>query len=157
MSMAGARALRGRCGEFGRIRTVGLAQFLRPGASGRSFRRSRVRPAKGRPKRGAAPRPDPAGPSVTRAAPCPGRAGGCAVPADSELAGRATLTLADLAARRVALNTVAGTTTLDLWPAGARPPATIEVDNTDEWLTAIAGARAVGVSTAATPGCTATR
>ncbi len=73
------------------------------------------------------------------------------VPADSDLAERATLTLADLAGRPVALNTVAGTTTLDLWPAGARPTTTIEVTNTDEWLTAIAVGRAVGISTSATP------
>ncbi|MEV4432341.1 LysR family transcriptional regulator [Streptomyces sp. NPDC049585] len=73
------------------------------------------------------------------------------VPAGSEPAGHETLTLADLAAWPIALNTVAGTTTLDLWPAGARPTRTIEVANTDEWLTAIAAGRAVGISTAATP------
>ncbi|MEI5103480.1 LysR family transcriptional regulator [Streptomyces sp. PmtG] len=73
------------------------------------------------------------------------------VPAGSDLAARDTLTLADLAAWPVALNTVAGTTTLDLWPAAARPTATIEVTNTDEWLTAIAVGRAVGISTSATP------
>ncbi|MFI9724302.1 LysR family transcriptional regulator [Streptomyces sp. NPDC052396] len=73
------------------------------------------------------------------------------VPSGSELANRAALTLADLAPWPLALNTVAGTTTLDLWPAGARPMATIEVTNTDEWLTAIAVGRAVGVSTSATP------
>lgn len=74
------------------------------------------------------------------------------VPADSDLAGRDTLTLADLAAWPVAMNIVAGTTTLDLWPADARPVAAVEVTNTDEWLTAIAAGRAVGVSTSATPG-----
>ncbi|MFJ3928196.1 LysR family transcriptional regulator [Streptomyces sp. NPDC090022] len=73
------------------------------------------------------------------------------VPAGSELADRESLTLADIAAWPVALNTVAGTTTLDLWPPHARPAATIEVTNTDEWLTAIAVGRAVGISTAATP------
>ncbi|MBO8184095.1 LysR family transcriptional regulator [Streptomyces spirodelae] len=74
------------------------------------------------------------------------------VPADSELASRSALALADLAAWPVALNTVAGTTTPELWPASARPRETIEVTNTDEWLTAIAVGRAVGVSTSATPG-----
>ncbi|OIV35368.1 LysR family transcriptional regulator [Mangrovactinospora gilvigrisea] len=74
-----------------------------------------------------------------------------AVPADSDLARRDALTLADLADRPIALNTVGGTTSLDLWPAEARPTATIEVANTDEWLTAIAVGRAVGVTTEATP------
>ncbi|MEU6446884.1 LysR family transcriptional regulator [Streptomyces sp. NPDC046979] len=73
------------------------------------------------------------------------------VPADSDLAVRESLTLADLRSWPIALNTVAGTTTLDLWPPQARPTATIEVTNTDEWLTAIAAGRAVGVSTSATP------
>ncbi|MCX4545669.1 LysR family transcriptional regulator [Streptomyces sp. NBC_01565] len=73
------------------------------------------------------------------------------VPAGSDLAARETLTLAELAAWPVALNTVAGTTTLDLWPADARPAATVEVANTDEWLTVIAVGRAVGISTSATP------
>ncbi|MEV0416263.1 LysR substrate-binding domain-containing protein [Streptomyces sp. NPDC050448] len=79
------------------------------------------------------------------------------VPAGSDLAEKDVLTPADLAAWPVALNTVAGTTTLDLWPADARPTAMIEVGNTDEWLTAIAVGRAVGISTSATPVCTRTR
>ncbi|OEU99069.1 MULTISPECIES: LysR family transcriptional regulator [Streptomyces] len=74
------------------------------------------------------------------------------VPEGSGLAERDTLTLADLAAWPIALNTVAGTTTLDLWPAGARPARTLEVANTDEWLTVIAAGRAVGITTSATPG-----
>ncbi|MFD0413450.1 LysR family transcriptional regulator [Streptomyces sp. NPDC127108] len=73
------------------------------------------------------------------------------VPADSALAARDELALADLAPWPVALNTVAGTTTLDLWPPASRPRTVIEVANTDEWLTAIAAGRAVGISTSATP------
>ncbi|MGH4031437.1 LysR family transcriptional regulator [Actinomycetota bacterium Odt1-20B] len=70
--------------------------------------------------------------------------------ADSPLAALPQVTLADLVAHPIAINTVSGTTTLDLWPPTARPAATLEVTNTDEWLIAIAAGRAVGVSTSAT-------
>ncbi|MFE0174196.1 LysR family transcriptional regulator [Streptomyces sp. NPDC059002] len=73
-----------------------------------------------------------------------------AVPVDSPLASRARLALADLAEHTVALNTVSGTTTPDLWPADARPGAMITVANTDDWLAAIAASGAVGVTSTAT-------
>ncbi|GAB2582371.1 LysR substrate-binding domain-containing protein [Streptomyces capparidis] len=73
------------------------------------------------------------------------------MPADSPLAALPRVALADLTAHPIALNTVSGTTTLDLWPPAARPLRTIEVTNTDEWLIAIAAGRAIGVSTSATP------
>ncbi|MFF0478253.1 LysR family transcriptional regulator [Streptomyces sp. NPDC004284] len=73
-----------------------------------------------------------------------------ALPADSPLANRPGLTLDDLATETVVLNTVSGTTTLALWPAAARPAATLTVANTDDWLTAIAAGRGIGVSSAST-------
>ncbi|MFE6713164.1 LysR family transcriptional regulator [Streptomyces sp. NPDC057695] len=73
-----------------------------------------------------------------------------AVPADSPLAERPHLALDDLADGTVVLNTVSGATTLALWPAEARPAATVTVANTDDWLTAIAAGRGVGVSSAST-------
>lgn len=73
-----------------------------------------------------------------------------AVPSDDPLAAHASLTLADLAAGPVVLNTVSGLTTLDLWPADIRPTATVTVANTDDWLTAIAAGRGVGASVAST-------
>ncbi|MEK9521490.1 LysR family transcriptional regulator [Streptomyces sp. NPDC087908] len=73
-----------------------------------------------------------------------------AVPADSPLAERPRLALDDLADGTVVLNTVSGATTLALWPAEARPAATVTVANTDDWLTAIAAGRGVGVSSAST-------
>lgn len=73
------------------------------------------------------------------------------MPADSPLTALARITLADLAAHPIALNTVSGTTTTGLWPPTARPVTTIEVTNTDEWFIAIAAGRALGVSTSATP------
>ncbi|MFE0193611.1 LysR family transcriptional regulator [Streptomyces sp. NPDC058989] len=72
------------------------------------------------------------------------------LPADDPLAHRAALCLAELADRTIALNTVSGTTTLDLWPASARPSSTITIGNTDDWLAAVTGGRAVGVTTRAT-------
>ncbi|WP_371097498.1 LysR family transcriptional regulator [Streptomyces sanglieri] len=73
-----------------------------------------------------------------------------AVAADGPLADRTALRLTDLAAETVVLNTVSGTTTVDLWPTDARPTATLTVANTDDWLTAIAAGRGIGVSAAST-------
>ncbi|WP_405599112.1 LysR family transcriptional regulator [Streptomyces sp. NBC_01410] len=73
-----------------------------------------------------------------------------AVTSDGPLAARATLTLADLTAGPVILNTVSGLTTLDLWPPSARPATTLTVGNTDDWLTAIAAGRGTGVSVSST-------
>ncbi|HEV7626346.1 MAG TPA: LysR family transcriptional regulator [Streptomyces sp.] len=76
-----------------------------------------------------------------------------AVPAGSELAReKGPLSLEDLARHPIALNTVSGLTTLELWPQEIRPDAaaTVSVANTDDWLGAIAAGNAVGASTSAT-------
>lgn len=73
-----------------------------------------------------------------------------ALPADSPLARRRALRLADLSDQVIALNTVSGTTTLGLWPAATRPAATLTVANTDDWLAAIAADQAVGITSTAT-------
>ncbi|MER5988648.1 LysR family transcriptional regulator [Streptomyces sp. NPDC001787] len=75
-----------------------------------------------------------------------------AVAADGPLAARPSLSLGDLVSGTVVLNTVSGTTTLDLWPPHARPTTTLTVANTDDWLTAIAAGRGTGVSGASTAG-----
>lgn len=73
-----------------------------------------------------------------------------AVAADSTLTGKPRLSLHDLRTEPIAVNTVAGTTTLDLWPPDAAPTVTVEVANTDDWLAAITTGHAVGVTTTAT-------
>lgn len=76
-----------------------------------------------------------------------------AVPADSELAAHTgPLNLGSLAHHPIALNTVSGLTTLELWPEEIRPDpdSAVLVANTDDWLGAIAAGNAVGVSTSAT-------
>jgi DNA-binding transcriptional LysR family regulator len=58
--------------------------------------------------------------------------------------------LPDLIGTSIAVNTVAGTATLGLWPAEDAPDDIIEVANTDDWIAAIAAGHAVGVTTTAT-------
>ncbi|WP_116042590.1 LysR family transcriptional regulator [Amycolatopsis palatopharyngis] len=73
-----------------------------------------------------------------------------AMPADSPLAERGELTLADFTDQTVAVNTVSGVTTVHLWPPQSRPARTVTVANTDDWLAAIAANRGVGITTSAT-------
>ncbi|MEV7426225.1 MULTISPECIES: LysR family transcriptional regulator [unclassified Streptomyces] len=73
-----------------------------------------------------------------------------AVPADDPLAARDALSLADLTARPLMVNTISGTTGPALWPADAGPLTTRTVANTDDWLAAIAAARGVGVTSTST-------
>ncbi|GAB2673109.1 LysR family transcriptional regulator [Gordonia jinhuaensis] len=68
------------------------------------------------------------------------------------LARRRRLDLADLADRTVAVDPQSGTTTPELW-AGTEGPAHVRrTHNVDEWLTLIAGGRAVGITPEATVG-----
>ncbi|WP_306204308.1 LysR family transcriptional regulator [Actinoplanes sp. RD1] len=73
-----------------------------------------------------------------------------AVATDSALARRRTLRLDDLARYTVALVPRVGTTTLDLFPAGARPATVRETGAIDEWLTLIAAGQAVGITASST-------
>jgi DNA-binding transcriptional LysR family regulator len=75
-----------------------------------------------------------------------------ALPADSPLAARPVLALADLADQTIAMNPVSGSTTLELWPAERRPARTVVTANTDDWLTAIAAGDAIGVTASSTVG-----
>ncbi|MBL1115951.1 LysR family transcriptional regulator [Streptomyces sp. 110] len=72
-----------------------------------------------------------------------------ALPEHHHLAGRAELTLADLADQMVALCSTAATTGVELWPRGRRP-VTMDVPGVDEWLTTIATGEAVGVTSEGT-------
>jgi DNA-binding transcriptional LysR family regulator len=70
--------------------------------------------------------------------------------ADDPLARRRGLRLADLAGRTVAVDPVTGSTSGELWPAGAAPAATRTVHGIEDWLTVIAAGQAVGVTAEAT-------
>jgi DNA-binding transcriptional LysR family regulator len=72
-----------------------------------------------------------------------------AFPAAHELAGRSSVTLAELTNDTMLL-TANGTTTIDLWPAEARPQKILHVDNLDEWLTEVAGGLAIGITAEST-------
>ena len=71
------------------------------------------------------------------------------LPVGHRLAAAASVCLDDLVDDTV-LTTAYGTTTLELWPAGHRPARSLAVDNTDEWLTEIAGGLAIGVTAEST-------
>lgn len=71
------------------------------------------------------------------------------LPANHPLAGRTGVRLAELSGETV-LTTAYGTTTPELWPEAIRPRGVLHVDNTDEWLTEIAGGLAIGVTAEST-------
>ncbi|GAA5138143.1 LysR family transcriptional regulator [Pseudonocardia adelaidensis] len=73
----------------------------------------------------------------------------CALAADDPLARRRQLRLADLTERVIAIDPRTGTTTVDLWPPGARPEVE-ESHDVDDWLAVIASGRCVGVTAEST-------
>ena len=73
-----------------------------------------------------------------------------AVAADDVLAGRRSVSLDDIGARTVAVDTLTGTTSEQLWAATGGPAATRLVRGVEDWLTVIAAGQAVGISSEAT-------
>jgi DNA-binding transcriptional LysR family regulator len=73
------------------------------------------------------------------------------LPVGHRLATRAAVEIAELNGDPIARISTIGTTTLDLWPPETQPPAVLELDNIDEWLTVIASGAAVGVTPESTP------
>jgi len=73
----------------------------------------------------------------------------CAMAADDPLARRRTVVLADLSDRLLVVDPRTGTTSPEMWPAGARP-RTEPTRDVDDWLAAVATGRCVGVTPHAT-------
>jgi DNA-binding transcriptional LysR family regulator len=69
----------------------------------------------------------------------------CAMAADDPWASRRSLRLAEISGRVLVIDRRTGTTTADLWPAGARPAIEYSGD-IDDWLSAIGTGRCVGVT-----------
>jgi DNA-binding transcriptional LysR family regulator len=69
----------------------------------------------------------------------------CALAADDPWAHRRSVRLSEMADRTVLVDRRTGTTTPDLWPAGAQPDIR-ETREIDDWLTAIAGGGGVGIT-----------
>jgi len=75
----------------------------------------------------------------------------CAVAADDPWARRRSIRLAEIPQRTLLVDPRTGTTTLDLWPAMARPD-TRETRDIDDWLTLIASGGGVGITPEGTTG-----
>lgn len=72
-----------------------------------------------------------------------------ALPSGHALAGREAVLLGELRDETVLTSTY-GVTRLDLWSPEERPRAMVTVDNTDEWITEIAGGLGIGVTSEST-------
>lgn len=73
-----------------------------------------------------------------------------AIPSDHPLARRRSVSMADFAGETVAIDTITGTTTANLWTPNQAPGGYRNVTGTDEWLTVIAAGQALGISSQAT-------
>jgi DNA-binding transcriptional LysR family regulator len=69
----------------------------------------------------------------------------CALAADDPWARRRSVRLSEMADRTVLVDRRTGTTTPELWPAGARPDIR-DTREIDDWLTAIAAGGSVGIT-----------
>lgn len=72
------------------------------------------------------------------------------VPVDHRLANASHVSLADLTGETLIVNTVTGTTTLDLWPEPPRPTIGADTATLDDWLIAIATSTGIGITVAST-------
>jgi DNA-binding transcriptional LysR family regulator len=73
-----------------------------------------------------------------------------AVASDDPLARRRAVSLRDFAGRTIAIDTVTGTTSSQLWAASDGPSATRPIHGVDDWLTVIAAGQAIGMTSEAT-------
>ena len=72
------------------------------------------------------------------------------VPADHHLAAATDVSLADLSGETLIINSITGTTTLDLWPEPPRPTIGADLTTIDDWLIAIALSTGIGITVAST-------
>lgn len=72
-----------------------------------------------------------------------------ALPAGHRLAAQESVLLGELRDETVLTSTY-GVTRLELWPPAERPERLLQVDNTDEWITEIAGGLGIGVTSEST-------
>jgi DNA-binding transcriptional LysR family regulator len=69
----------------------------------------------------------------------------CALAADDPWAGRRSIRLDEVSRRTVFIDRRTGTTTLDLWPADARPQVQ-ETRDIDDWLAVVAAGAGIGIT-----------
>jgi hypothetical protein len=74
----------------------------------------------------------------------------CAMSAGDPLAGKRSVTLAQVAQSTLALDLRTGSTQLDLWPEGERPSSTVSIEDVDDWLTVIGSGKARGITAEST-------
>ncbi|EMY32604.1 Aromatic hydrocarbon utilization transcriptional regulator CatR [Arthrobacter crystallopoietes BAB-32] len=74
----------------------------------------------------------------------------CAMASSDPLAGKRSVTLAQVASSPVALDLRTGSTRLDLWPDDRQPERTISIEDVDDWLTVIGSGRARGITAEST-------
>ena len=74
----------------------------------------------------------------------------CAMSSDDPLAGKRSVTLAQVAQSALAVDARTGSTTEALWPADSRPARFVAIRDVDDWLTVIGSGKARGITAAST-------
>ena len=74
----------------------------------------------------------------------------CAMSSDDPLAGRRSVTLAQVAQAALAVDARTGSTTESLWPADSQPAKFVAIRDVDDWLTVIGSGKARGITAAST-------